>query len=461
MIVLRPYQERTVEHIVAYAAENVRGRLLIVCPPGGGKTSIAAFTLRYLVAEQGLRGLAWAHRRELIGQLYSHLIECGIPSDMIGVLMANDSRENPAAPIQVTSIDTLRHRAKPPADVVVSDEAHRDASDGRRTLRAVYPDAFHLGFTATPMRMDGRSLGDEYESIYVAAQPSELIAAGHIVAPSIFTVPAEMLPDLRMARKRGGDFCENDLEKAANRTVLVGDIVDHWKRRAEGRRTIAFPVSVKHSLAIVSRFNESGVKATHLDGRTPTNERLRIIASLRSGDVSVVSSCGVLSEGVDAPEVKCVIMARPTVSLGLFIQQAGRCARPWNGIAPIILDHAGNAVTQKHRMPHADRNWSVGKGQRNGTGAPPVRTCASCFAVVDAGRRSCPTCNVAIPQAPERVIEASGELIEHAIRFTDDEKWFELKKIRDIANRRELSRDWVDAVYSARFGGPGSVETTE
>lgn len=105
-----PHQERTAEFIFGYMAEHIRGRLLVVIPPGGGKTWIAAHVQRVAAAEQGLRALAWAHRRELIGGMYDHLVESGVPAPMIGVVMAGDRRENPSAPIQVGSVDTIRHR---------------------------------------------------------------------------------------------------------------------------------------------------------------------------------------------------------------------------------------------------------------------------------------------------------------------------------------------------------------
>jgi superfamily II DNA or RNA helicase len=111
-LVLRPYQRETAEFVFRYAAEHIRGRLVVVIPPGGGKTPIAAHVLRVMAAEQGLRGLAWAHRRELVGQMYDHLVECGVPAEMIGVGMAGDRRRNPTAPIQVWSVDTLRHQDK-------------------------------------------------------------------------------------------------------------------------------------------------------------------------------------------------------------------------------------------------------------------------------------------------------------------------------------------------------------
>lgn len=451
MLSARPYQADTVKKAVDYAAENPRGRLLVVCPPGGGKTLIAALMMRALAGDCGLRGLAWAHRRELVGQMRDHLVESGIPSELIGVEMAGDKRNNSTAPIQVGSVDTLRHRAKPLADFVISDEAHRDASDGRRKLRALYPDAFHCGFTATPVRLDGRGLRAEYDEMIIAAQPSELIAKGWLAAPTIYTVPTELLPDLRAVKKRGGDFEARALEAATNKRALVGNIVEHWQRHAKNQRTICFPVSIKHSRAIVGRFIAAGVTAAHLDGTMSQDARSDVLEQLRRGAIRVVSSVGVLSEGIDVPSVRCVIMARPTASLVLFIQQGGRCMRPWRGNVPIILDHAGNC--ERHNgTPFDDMPWALTDGRERSSSGPTIKVCKACFAVVAIGCRSCPQCSNIFSASTAEPEEERGDLVVFKPRFSEEEKQATTSHIQSFAAARGLPADWVKKVCDARLG---------
>lgn len=450
----RPYQAEAVQKITDYATENIRGRLLVVCPPGGGKTLIGAIAMRLLASDQGLRGLAWAHRRELVGQMCDHLVECGIPSKMIGVVMAGDKRYNPTAPIQVGSVDTIRHRNKPLADFVVSDEAHRDASDGRRKLRALYPDAFHLGLTATPVRLDGRGLRAEYDEMFVAAQPSELIAEGWLAAPMIYTVPPELLPDLKGVKKTGGDFAVGELEARTNKRALVGNIVEHWQRLAEGRRTIVYPVGIKHSHAIVARFRAAGVAAEHVDGDTPNREK--ILKRLADGSLLVVSSCGVLSEGTDIPAVKCVVSARPTASLALAIQQAGRCMRPWRDAVPLILDHSGNYTRQKHGFPHADQSWSLDETRKAAGEKAPTRACDGCGLVVAISATTCPGCGAFFHEVKPVLDERPEELKLAA--FSEEEKRAELDRLREFAAKRGFREGWAEKVYRAKFGEAPGVE---
>jgi DNA repair protein RadD len=446
---LRPYQAAAFQHILAYYQEHheqPKSGMLAVLPPGGGKTPIAAAVLRAF-ATRGLRGLACANRRELVGQMYNHLVHSGIPASMLGVVMAGDRRANPDAPIQVASVDTLRHRDKPPADILVKDEAHHDASDGQRALAAFYPHAFRLGFTATPQRMDGRGLAADYDDMYIIAQPSELIADGYLAAPSVFTVPADLLPDLRGTRIARGDYAQGDLEQRANKKQLLGSIVDHWLRRANNRPTMAFPVSIKHSLSIVDRFMRAGIQAAHLDGDVNIATRADILEKLADGRIRVVSSCGVLSEGVDVPAVKCVIMARPTLSLVLATQQGGRCMRPWKGMKPLILDHAGNVVV--HGPPHMDRPWDFADIPRRGGRRKTSRICQSCFEVIEAGNQcSCGKSSWSDDE-PE---EANGELQAYSALVPPDVKRAELDRLVNFARGKGFTEEWAHKVYRAKFG---------
>src|SRR5690606_30708365 len=140
-----------------------------------------------------------------------------------------------------------------------------------------------------------------------------------------------------------------------------------------GLRTVAFAVNVEHSRAIVARFVAAGVAAEHLDGSTPTAERDAILRRLETGETRIVSNCAVLTEGWDQPAVKCAILARPTQSTGLYLQQAGRILRPWQDVRPIILDHAGNSLA--HGLPQDDRALTLDGGATHASRAPSARRC--------------------------------------------------------------------------------------
>ena len=472
-IPLRPYQIEAVERV----RQSIRGgarRILLVLATGGGKTVVASNVVASSVAKSK-RVLFVAHRRELIRQTFAKLVRNGLSAADVGIIMAGVesrpgdlfggeelparddelwtklARRRPTAPVQIASVDTLRNRERPAADLVIVDEAHRALAKSYTDLRDAYPKAIHLGLTATPYRADGRGLGESYEDLVVVASPSLLIGEGFLVAPRVFTVPASKLPDLGGVRVRGGDYDAEELAKAVDQAALVGDIVEHWQRHAPGVRTVAFASSVEHSRHIAARFVEAGVAAEHLDGETPADERDAILRRLERGETLVVSNCGVLCEGWDQPSVKACILARPTKSTGLYLQQAGRILRPYQGLPAGILVHAGCAV--EHGLPQDDREFTLDatpKRRSKATDLPPAKTCEQCYAVVPTATAICPECGFVWPVAErEPIAEEAGELVEVAPATTEEKRvfWEGL-----VARRGTRKPGWVFHRFVDRFG---------
>jgi len=460
-IQLRDYQDKAVGDCFEYASDQPSGRLLLVCPPGGGKTIITGAFLLHAVVDGGMTALVAAHRREIVEQHYKHLVhEAGVHEELVGVIMSMDRRVRPNAPIQIASVDTLRGRDKPPADVVVTDEAHRDAADSRRALRTLYSDAFRLGVTASPCRMDGRGLGEDYDKMIVAAQYGQLIDGGWIVAPRVFTVPTTFQPDLTGVRVVRGDYESRALSRAMLARGLVGNIVDHWKARAAGMSTVIFAVSIEHSHQIVKAFQRAGIRVRHLDQRTPRQERQQYLEEFERGDVQILSCVNILSEGWDSPRCKCVVMARPTRSLNLHLQQSGRCMRPWEGLTPLILDHAGNALRPALNLPYLDREWKLTPDRMvtaEDQGLPPAKCCEVCQAVIHAGCTTCTECGADLPRA-DVPKEHAGQLVEYVP--TQAERDRDRTRIHQFAARKGLPEEWADRVFRAkydRFNGRVSV----
>jgi len=444
---LRPYQQEAVDQIRVQIRTGIR-RMVVVAPTGSGKTTIAAHLIARAV-EHGSRVLFMAHRRELISQAYNRLIQLGVPEDQLGVMMGADPRRRPGAPVQVASVDTLRHRAKPLADVVFVDECHRALAKTYRDIAEHYPDAVHLGLTATPFRANGAGLGDAYDDLVLVASPRQLIDQGFLVEPRVFTVPKDALPDLSGVRTRRGDYEQRGLAAAVDSTVLVGNMVEHWKKHARDVRTVAFAVSVAHSRHIVEQFQQAGVAAEHLDGAMTIPDRDAVIGRLDAGRTTVVSCAMVLAEGWDQPSVKCAILARPTKSTGLYLQQAGRILRPYNGQQAIILDHGGCVL--EHGLPQQDRTFSLESSRkaRGGPSSAPVRTCPECCAVLPLCARVCPECGESLGQRREVPDEREGTLVE--VR-PEDLKRREFERLQAIAEERGYKPGWVYFRYKEKYG---------
>lgn len=448
MTALRPYQLAAIDRIRDAIRAGHR-RILLVLPTGAGKTLTAASMLASALGK-GSRSMFVAHRLELIDQTVSTFARLGI--DSIGVIRSGDKRQDVTQPIQVASIQTLVRRRRPEANVVFIDEAHRAmAPSYERAIFQAYPDAVIVGITATPCRGDGKPL-DRFSILIEGATYSQLLAEGHLVEPMVYSTP--VLPDLTSVRTSGGDFNAEDLERAVNTGALIGNLGEAWQRHAEGRRTVVFAVGVAHSQAIVAMFRGLGVRAEHVDGTTPETERRAILARLASGETTVVSNVGVLCEGWDLPSCKCLMIARPTKSLGLYMQMAGRILRPWEGATPIIFDHGGNVDRvvngEPMGMPHQDRVWSLdGKPKR--AGSMPVKMCRACFAQIQSALMICPHCGYEFPAPASSPVEETEHLtaVELALRsLAGDDA--ELSYFRALTARAR-DKHWKPGAVYHRF----------
>ena len=323
---LRPYQLGLIARVWA-AIEAAQRRVLVVSATGSGKTIIVADIVREAVA-RGMRVLFLAHRRELISQASRKLHAVGVDH---GILLPGYAPRL-GEPVQVASIATLHARAlrlamidMPPADVVVIDEAHHAMARTYRRVIEAYPNAIIVGLTATPCRGDGRGLGKVFDILVEGPPVAELIEAGHLVPARIY---APSQPDLSGIAVARGDYVESQLAERVDKPELIGDAVSNWLRVAERRRTVVFATGVAHSLHLRDEFRRNGIVAEHIDGSTPIEERAAILAALASGAAEVCCNAMVLTEGWDCPEVSCLVLMRPTKSLGLFRQMVGRVLRP-------------------------------------------------------------------------------------------------------------------------------------
>lgn len=452
---LRSYQEQAIQNLRAAYAAGHRASLLCL-PTGGGKTVILA-TIAAQAAAKGRRVLILVHRRELIHQTASKLQWVGLEH---GIIAAG----HPASdhPVQVASVQTLVRRLAGMTwqpSLVIIDEAHHAAAGSWRQILEHWPDAYRLGVTATPCRLDGRGLSQAFDHLALGPSVADLINAGFLSPARIYAPP--VVADLSGVRRRAGDYANDQAAAAMDRPTVTGDAIAHYQRLAAGQQAIAFCCNVAHAVSVCDAFKTAGIAAALLLGDTA--DRDQVVAQYAAGAVRVLVTVDVVSEGFDVPAASCAILLRPTQSLGLYLQQVGRVLRPATGKdAALILDHVGNVT--RHGFPDDPREWSLTEGvvRSRGTAAPSVRTCPECFAAFKP-QPQCPACGAqCAPIRSTRIRQIMGELkelkresIQQRIAERDRAKRERqaartLPQLLALAKERGYSPGWAYRIHQAR-----------
>lgn len=345
-----------------------------------------------------------AHRKELIDQPSKMLDSMGIDH---GVIKAKHWRHRPHLPVQVASVQTLQKRGlRPPAKIIIVDEAHRTRAMQYEEIFEDYPDALILGLTATPVRLDGRGLGHIFQSMVKVTSVSALIESGRLCMPRLISLPSPDMSDVDVSH---GEF--NGRQAAAKIDGrIIGNVVEHWLKLAKDRTTIVFAPNVDKSREIVERFVGAGVRAAHVDGSMGERERGLILSQLATGELKVVSNVNLLVEGFDLPIVSCVSVVKPTKSITQWLQMCGRGSRTDPSKEDfIIIDHAG--CFRIHGSPTHDWDWSLEDGALRKE-SEEFSICTECFTAFAKGQR-CPTCG--------SNSFTKKEFVARAVEETDDE----------------------------------------
>lgn len=452
MVQLRPYQEQLLNDIRGAMRQGHR-RILAVMPTGSGKgTTIAAMVAS--AAARGHRVLILAHRAELVADLSQRIHGFGIPHGVIAAGYREDLRHL----VQVGSVQTVVRRLGriPAPSMVIQDEAHHlIAGNLWGRVIATWPQAFLIGKTATPERLDGRGLGDGHGGFFTAMvlgpDAAWLTQEGFLAPARVFAPPGIDLSGIgRFDTRRGQDQAEQRLRQGQ----AMGDAVSHYRRTIEpvhNGTAIAFCCSVAHAEAVAAAFRAQGIASATLDSTMERSHRRRTIADLGTGQLKVLSSCDIISEGTDIPSVTGAILLRPTDSLGLHLQQVGRPLRPCPGKpCAVINDHVGN--TLRHGLPTDPREWSLEgrpKGKRAPSDAIPIRVCPSCFAAIPSAANPCPICNHLQETVRRELVTVAGDLQE--LTAADTRR----QDRREVARAR--TRDELEAIARERGYRPGWV----
>lgn len=449
--------------------------ILAVLPTGGGKTSVFCHTLAEIAA-RGQRGAVLVHRRELASQACNRLREFGVRR---GLIMAGEEPD-PTALIQVASVDTLNVRIRENPTLqrwaasvrfVVCDEAHLSTAPKWRAVLGYFTRALVLGVTATPWRLSGKPLAGQYDRCVVIATPRELREQGHLCGYQGFSY---LTPDLSDVHTAAGEYNERESAKAMSESAIVDNVVEEWGKHARELSTVVFAVTVEHSQQLTAAFKAAGVRAEHLDGTTPHEERRRILKRVEQGLTRVLCNVGVAVEGLDIPRLKCCVLARPTKSLARAIQMMGRVRRPyaecpcgcgfvpkfhalacpkcggrsWRWVTARIHDHA--FVIGTHGLPDDERDYTLTAKPEK---PPALRMCSECRAWFSGNQ--CTACSHESEPAPvtERVLQTvSAEGLERR-EFSSRDAPAPVAAPPVVRNPNPVKIDWASVKIGRLFDG--------
>ena len=336
--------------------------------------------------------------------------------------------------------------------LLIVDESHLSKSNTWSKVIEYY-DTWTVGMSATPCRLDGKPLGDIFDTLITGVDTKWLIKNERL-APYEYYAPT--MVDTSGLRKVAGDYVASDLEQLMNERAIYGDVIKSYRKFTDGERAVCYCVSVEHARITAENFNSVGVRAESISAGTSERRRKKIMDDFRSGKITILCNCTLLSEGISIDEVSCVMLLRPTESVALGIQQMMRCMRYLPGKTAKILDFVGNYT--RIGLPDDDREWSLDKPISrkkitDDNGNFYIRCCHECF-MTFATADMCPFCGTAYPLHP-REIQAHEEI--ELKRISEEEAArieAEKKKSRQEQGRAQSFEDLVRLGRSRGYKNP-------
>ncbi|HAB8792908.1 TPA_asm: DUF2075 domain-containing protein [Listeria monocytogenes] len=399
---------------------------------GSGKSVILAEIIRR-TTENKNHVLFLVHRKELIDQIQNTLEVSGVDMKHVTLGMVQ------------TIVRRLDHTPQP--ELIVIDESHHILANSYKKIIEYFHEARVIGFTATPVRINGGGLGDINDMLIEKVNVKWLIE-NQFLAPYKYFAP-EIVQTETLDIKRTGEFDMTGLDDQFNKRMIWGDVIKHYQKLADGQQAILYASSLYQSQKMAASFEQVGITAAHIDGKTPKAERDHIIQQFRNGEIKVLCNLDLIGEGFDVPDCSTVIMLRPTQSLSLYIQQSMRGMRYRPEKTSIIIDHVGNV--SRFGLPDMERTWSLAprKGSNATKAEAPVKICKECFMTVSQTAKKCEHCGhefkvevkaVEVDELAElQAIDETSFILDY--REPSDCK--NMSELYELAKNKNYKRGWA------------------
>lgn len=421
MYSLRPYQTDLINKIINSMKSGHR-KIIVQSPPRTGKTVVMAEIARRTTENKNCV-MFLIHRKEVLEQARNTFFQQNVDFNYLTAGMVQTLTRR---------VDKLKE-----PQLILIDEAHHVLAKSYQMILNKFPNTFVLMFTATPVRTGKKQLDIVADDLIVGQSIQELTDQGFLAPFDYYSI--DDINSKKLKKSSTGDYTTSSMDQAVSKKIY-GHIVENYEKLAKGMQAVVFTYSIESAKKIASEFNAAGYSAVELDGSTDKNKREKIVQNFRDKKTTILVNVNLFTEGVDLPDVDCVIMARPTQSLALYLQFSMRCLNPREGKRAIIIDHVANWKT--FGLPNSDRDWKNAiittdkrdkKLKNTVPQGPQITQCDYCFAVVEVKSikdGKCPMCGNPIK-------------VHDPLKETND-KLIKIEQNHEVMKRKELVNKMIN-----------------
>ena len=345
------YQNEILEKLEVERTVHNRHKNLLVAATGTGKTVISAFDYKnFRKNNKSSKLLFVAHRKEILQQAQA-TFKGVLKDNNFGDLWV-DGLEPGSNEYVFASVQTLNNRLKEIKlspeyyDFIIIDEVHHISASTYRPILNYFQPKVLLGLTATPERMDGENILEDFCNRIAAEIRLPEALNKKLLSPFQYFGITDSI-DLTKVRWEKGKYVASELTSLYTKNdIRVGEIISNlhkYTNDIHDVRAIGFCVTIEHATFMAEKFNLAGLKAEYLSSKN-SNMRDEIREKFRKKEFNYLFVVDIFNEGVDIPEIDTVLFLRPTESLTVFLQQLGRGLRLAEGKDCLtVLDFVGNS----------------------------------------------------------------------------------------------------------------------
>lgn len=346
-----PYQNEILEKLEVERSVHGRNKNLVVAATGTGKTVISAFDYKNFRKNNASAKLLFiAHRKEILQQARA-TFQGVLQDNNFGDLWV-DGLEPSNNEYVFASVQTLNNRLNSIKlspeyyDYIILDEAHHISATSYRPILNYFNPKVLLGLTATPERMDGENILEDFSNrIAAEIRLTEALNKKLLCPFQYFGITDSV--DLTNVKWEKGKYVASELTNLYTKNdSRVGQIIKNLQKYTTDLNDVCalgFCVTIEHAIFMAEKFTLAGFKAAYLTGNN-SKDREHLRSRLKKKEINYLFVVDIFNEGVDIPEIDTVLFLRPTESLTIFLQQLGRGLRLAEGKDCLtVLDFVGNA----------------------------------------------------------------------------------------------------------------------